>query len=114
MLRRIARALLLRVYYSMTAVVCFNGEGKLLSVQLFDTRFPSLDGLIPCGTQSISLIISHQDGSSGITEEEIANCRNLAAQAGDVKMSIYVFGEDIGLLRVDRRAVFRYTDENAV
>ena len=113
MLERIANALLHRVYYPMTAAVCRGRRNRVIRVMLFDTGFMAKERLIPPGTRRIDLIISHPDGSLFLTQEEIVNCRRIASQAADAKLRIYVYGEDIGLKRVDSSAFSGYNGENA-
>ena len=113
MLKRVAEKLLRRVYYPMTALVCWGRRERLIAITLFDTGFMEKERLIPYGIRRIDLICSHPDGRRELTQEEIANCRWIASHARGVKLRVYVYGEDIGLLRVDSSAFSGYNGENA-
>ena len=114
MLERIARALVHHVYHPVTAVVCRGWRNRRISVVLLDTEFMVKRRLIPPGTRRVDLICSHPDGRVTLTKREIANIRRIALQAAGAKLRVHIYGEDIGLLRVDSCVFSGYNEENAL
>ena len=112
MLKRIADDLLRRVYYPATALICWGRRERLIGVILFDTGFMEKERLIPFGTRRMDVICSHPDGRVMLTPEEIMNCSWIASRTSGVKLTVYVFGEDIGLLRVDSSEFSGYNETN--
>ena len=114
MIEQLAQALFRRVYYPITAVISMDEEGAVLGLVLLDSLFAcSQDAVVP-GARAVHVIVNHPDGSVEWTGEECALVREIARQAGEGAIFVYLYGEDIGLIRVDRAAVLRYNDENAV
>jgi len=113
MVNRVANALLRCVYYPVTAVVCTGRRRRLISVKLFDSGFVEKERIIPPGTRRIDVICSHPEGCMMLTKKEISNIRWIASQAHEARIFLYVYGEDIGLNRVDSGVLSSYNGENA-
>lgn len=113
MITQIAQALLLRVYDSVTAVISMDEKNSVLGVKLFDTYFGMQDPVKMPGSGSVHVICNHPEGRMTLVLEEIRNCRQIFAQRGTAQVHVYIFGEDIGLIEVDRSEILDYNGENA-
>ncbi|MBR5287607.1 MAG: hypothetical protein IKU34_03325 [Clostridia bacterium] len=112
MIKRVADALLHRVYHPVTAVLCTGRRGRIVSIRLYDTDFALRHWELPPGTRRIDVICSHPDGRMELSPQEISNCWMIASRAMEAKVFVYIYGEDIGLLRVDSGVFSGYNGEN--
>lgn len=114
MMKRVADALLRRVYYPVIAVVCTDGQEGVISVVLLDSFFADADSVVAPETREVIVVCSHPDGRRSLAPEEISCCRRIAAQAGQACVRIYIYGEDDGLCPVDSGEILGYNGENAI
>ena len=114
MVERLAQALFRRVYYPITAVISMDEKGMVLGLVLLDSLFAGTQDAVATGAKAVHVVVNHPDGSISWTQEECTLVRGIERQAGEGALHVYLYGEDIGLIRVDRSRILRYNDENTV
>lgn len=114
MIEKLADALLRRVYYPITAVVCLDDRDDVIHIELLDSLFALPGDALPARTHRIVIIFSHPDGSMELMQEEILSLRRIASCAQTACVSVYIYGEDIGLCEVDKGRILGYNDENVI
>ncbi|MBQ2991548.1 MAG: hypothetical protein IJD60_09730 [Clostridia bacterium] len=101
MVRRIAQALMMHVYYDMSAVVSLARDGSVMEVAMFDTAFAG-DKIRPgAGAEQVWLITGHPMGDTQLNEMDRRNIMRLKRQTPRMPMRVFVAGEDIGVLEVE-------------
>ena len=114
MIERLVQRLFRRVYYPITAVISMDEKEKVLDLVLLDSLFADPQDSVVAGAKAVHVVVNHPDGSMEWTQEERTLVREIERQAGEGAFHVYLYGEDIGLIRVDRLRILRYNDENAV
>ena len=94
--QEIWEALLRDVYHPVTACVCVDADGRVLSLRLFDTAFYRKTPCVDPMTHELWLICSHPDGCMLAQPEEIRCAKRLREQAGGIPVRTWLAGEDTG------------------
>lgn len=110
MIHGLSDALLRRVYYPITAVVCMDEHEHIEHVELVDSLFALPDHRATAKAHRVYIIFSHPDGGMELAREEIGILRQTIAGARCGAVCVYIYGEDIGLCEVDREVVLGYND----
>ena len=114
MINKLAELLFRRVYHPIIALICADKHGQITYMELVDALFAHREKVVVPDAESIYLIFSHPDGQMKMTTEEIAVLEQIESQAPNSGLSVYLYNEDDGLLRVDRRRNPEYNDENVI
>jgi len=100
MIAKIAEELLNHVYYMTSAAVSLDGEGRVLSVRLFDTRFGGEGIAVHPQAACICLLSNHPEGFRELYPQDIENLKAIQRIARGKKISLWITGEDIGCVEM--------------
>jgi len=99
MIKRIARALLMGIYYEVSAVVYLGSAGEVLDVRLFDTCFGKIQPAACEEAAQVCLLTNHPEGRVALYEQDTKNIA-LLREMMDVPLRVFVTGEDIGVIEI--------------
>lgn len=96
----ISRALLENVYYAVTAVVSLDENGRIMSVQLFDTVGCDVCVREEAGCAEVWLMSQHPEGREKLYEEDERRAAYLRARLRGGRVRVFVTGEDLGCVEI--------------
>ena len=96
----IAESCLICVYHDVTAVVSLDGNGGLLGLRLFDTRFGAEHLAVHPKAREVWLITRHADGWHGLYEEDRASIARVQSAVPQARLLVLIADEDTGCTQV--------------
>lgn len=98
---RIARSLLMHVFYRVSVIVAVSKDRRAYSVKAFDTAFGAEFMVVPRWAEEIWLISNHPEGQCTLYAEDVENLRRIESAARDARMRMFIANEDTGCREID-------------
>lgn len=100
MYRRIAKQLLIHVFYRMSAVVIPGEARNVCCVWMFDTVYGAVPARLPQEAREIWLISNHPEGQTSPYAADIKNIKRIYCAVPKARVRLFICGEDIGCMEV--------------
>lgn len=94
----IAEALLMHIYWPVSAVISFDENDVIFNVSMFDTEFAGERICPDKNAAKIWLMSNHPEGFKAPYETDLVNLSRIWRKAPSAKIRLFITGEDIGVL----------------
>ena len=102
MYERIAHALLVPLFFRVSAVVSLDAKGSILYVDMLNTDWPRDEMCVETGTREIWLISNHPEGTKEPYPQDMDNLRRIASAAKGRSVRLFLCSEYFSCFEAER------------